>query len=126
MAQDVGQTIKELSEIEFPEGLHGRIMRRLLFLKFRTPFAIVVTLLMLNLSLSGVRVWEQVQATEALTIFSLLWENIEFTSAGVMQFVADFYELAPVGQVLLFGVNCLALMYIVYYFQNRSLHRFVD
>lgn len=113
--QDIGQAIKEMSEIEFPSGLHGRIMRQLLFLKFRTPFVVVVTLLVLNLVLSGTRVWGMLAEVEAATVVSILWSSIEWSVGGLGQFAADLYELVPVGQVGLLVFNIAALFYIAFY-----------
>ena len=123
MSSDLGQKIKEVSEIEFPSGLHGRIMRQLVFLKFRTPFLIVVTLLLLNLVLSGIRVWNQLLDAEAVTIFSILWDGIEWSFVGLGQFARDLFELVPVGQLGMLAINCAALLYIVYFFP-RAMRRF--
>lgn len=115
MTQDIGQTIKDMSEIEFPEGLHGKILRRILFLKFRTPFVVVMTLLILNLIISGFRIWERLLDAEAFTILSLLWETLEFNLAGVGQFLTDIYDVLPVGYLVLFAINLLAFAYIGFY-----------
>ncbi len=113
--QDMGQTIKEMSEIDFPEGLHGKILRQIVFLRFRAPFIIVVTLLSLNLIISGWRMWEQLLDSEVLTTISILWGIIEFNFSGVMEFLGDMYEILPLGQLALLGVNGAVLVYVVFY-----------
>ncbi len=113
--QDIGQTIKDLAEIDFPEGLHGKILRQILFLRFRTPFLIVTTLLILNLVISGWRVWEKLLDVQAFAIFMIFWEALEWTGAGIMQFIVDSYELLPMGQLTLFFVNAFVLFYVAWY-----------
>lgn len=112
---DIGQTIKEMSEIEFPKGLHGKILRQIVFLRFRVPFLIVVVLLVLNLIISGWRVWEQLLDSEVFSFVSLLWSAIEFDFQSLVQFVTDVYEVAPVGYIALFAVNLAALLYVAFY-----------
>jgi hypothetical protein len=94
--QDIGQTIKEMSEIDFPEGLHGKILRQIVFLRFRTPFFVVVSLLLVNLIISGARIWEQLAESETLTMISLFWSAAELTVGSLSQFVLDVVSIAPI------------------------------
>ncbi len=113
--RDIGQTIKEMSEVDFPEGLHGKILRQIVFLRFRTPFVIVVSLLVLNLIISGWRIWEQLLESETITMVALLWEALEFSFGGVLQFATDVFEVAPVGYIALLILNLLVLGYVGIY-----------
>ncbi|MCX6781383.1 MAG: hypothetical protein NT003_04720 [Candidatus Magasanikbacteria bacterium] len=115
MTQDLGQTIKEMSEIDFPDGLHGKIMRQIVFLKFRTPFITVVTLLVLNLFFSGARILERLATDETLETIIALWQNVEFTLRGLAQFGEDLFEVIPVGYGLIFICNFLVLAYVTLY-----------
>lgn len=113
--QDIGQTIKEMSEIDFPEGLHGKILRQIVFLRFRTPFFVVVSLLLVNLIISGARIWEQLAESETLTMISLFWSAAELTVGSLSQFVLDVVSIAPVGHILLLALNVLVLGYVGIY-----------
>lgn len=113
--QDIGQTIKEMSEIDFPEGLHGKILRQIVFLRFRTPFVIVVSLLVLNLIISGWRIWEQLLESESLTMISLFWEALELSFGGILQFITDVIAVTPTGYIALFILNLFVLGYIGIY-----------
>lgn len=113
--EDIGQTIKEMSEIEFPEGFHGKILRQIVFLRFRTPFITVVSLLLLNLIISGWRIWEQLLEAETLAMIGLLWDSVELTVGSLSQFVLDIIEIAPVGHILLLVLNLCVLGYIGIY-----------
>jgi hypothetical protein len=53
----VYQTLKEFDEVEFPKELHGRIMRSVYLRQFKTPLAVINTILFANLSLSVYRLW---------------------------------------------------------------------
>ena len=113
--EDVGQVIKEMSEIEFPEGLHGKILRQIVFLRFRTPFITVVLLLTLNLVISGWRIWEQLLEGQTLAMVGMLWETVEMSFTSLFQFVLDVFEIAPVGHILLLIINFAVLGYIGIY-----------
>jgi hypothetical protein len=113
--EDIGQTIKEMSEIEFPEGLHGKILRQIVFLRFRTPFITVVSLLLLNLVISGWRIWEQLLEAETFAMTGLLWDSVELSFGGFFQFILDIVEIAPVGHILLLVLNLAVLGYVAIY-----------
>ncbi len=115
MTQDIGQTIKEMTEIEFPAGLHGKILRQILFLRFRTPFLVIVTLLVGNLLFSGIRIWQRILDSEGLATLGLLWETLEFSFKGGMQFAHDAYDVLPIGYIGLFLVNLLVFLYVAFY-----------
>lgn len=113
--EDIGQTIKAMSEIEFPEGLHGKILRQIVFLRFRTPFITVVLLLTLNLVISGWRIWEQMLEGQTLAMVGMLWETAEIGFSSLFQFMLDVFEIAPVGHILLLFINLVVLGYIGIY-----------
>ena len=113
--EDIGKTIKEMSEIEFPEGLHGKILRQIVFLRFRTPFITVVSLLLLNLVISGWRIGEQLIEAETLAMVALLWDSVELSFSGFFQFILDIVEIAPVGHILLLLLNLAVLGYVAIY-----------
>lgn len=111
----MGDAIKDMSEIDFPAGLHGKILRQIVFLRFRTPFTIIVSLLSLNLAISSWRVLELFGESEVLTVVSLLWEAADVNFSGFWQFLGDAFSVAPIGPLALFAVNLLALLYVALY-----------
>ena len=112
--KELGQTIKELSDMQFPENLHGKIMRQLVFLKFRTPFLVVVSLLSLNLFFVTWRTWQRFSDTEFIAFTSILLDNFEFTFDFASQLFATIIETTPWLQVMLFLGNVFLLGYIIH------------
>lgn len=121
--KDISDAIKELSEIEVPAGLHGKIMRRLLFLKFRTPFVVVVSLLLMNLAVSGVRMWQEWSDMEASALVSFLVSNLEFSARGILDFLVTVYDVTPVGWLTVFIMNLLLVIYVVQFPTKFAKHK---
>ncbi len=53
--------IRKIREVEFPQELHGRIMRSLYLRQFKLPLFIINGLLLLNMSLSGWHLLRNIQ-----------------------------------------------------------------
>ena len=112
---EISRAIKEMSEIELPPGLHGKIMRRLLFLKFRTPFVIVVVLLLMNLAVSMERLFDLWENANATTILLFSFTTLEFSVAGIRDILVDVYEVMPVGSVCITALNLFLVAYAMHF-----------
>lgn len=110
--EKIDQTIKELRDIEFPPGLHGKIMRRLLFLRFRTPFLVITSLLLLNLIVSGWRLWQRLIEVEAPMFLSILVNNFEWSLDSFKEIFETAVELVPASTLTVFLINLLVLTYV--------------
>lgn len=111
---NLSTSIKNMPEIAFPDNLHGKIMRHLLFLRFRTPFVVIATLLMLNLVVSGVRLWVRMDDADAPLILSILASNFEWSASAFREFVATTFEVVPFDALIVFVVNALLVGYVFY------------
>jgi maltodextrin utilization protein YvdJ len=76
---------------------------------------VVVSLLLVNLIISGARIWEQLAESETLTMISLFWSAAELTVGSLSQFVLDVVSIAPIGHILLLALNVLVLGYVGIY-----------
>ncbi len=112
---EISRAIKEMSEIELPPGLHGRIMRRLLFLKFRTPFIAVISLLIMNLAVSMVRVWELWESSEGTFVLSFSWQDFELSLGGLRDFFSALYDVTPVMWIGVVVLNLLLVAYVAHF-----------
>jgi len=114
MDDQFSQKIKALSELDFPPGLHGKIMRKLAFLQFRTPFLVVVSLLLLNLIFSGWQIWYRLSESDAFNTFRILLEGAEWN----WRTLGDLFEIAqnlfPLGLIFTFTINILLIAYILF------------
>lgn len=113
MTQDISDAVKQMSDIQFPDGLHGRIMRHLVFLKFRTPFLVITALLTANLVVTGWRLWERLAEEQAPLLFSILLENAEWTLVSLTQLARTAFDVAPIPVMVTFALNALALVYVL-------------
>lgn len=109
---ELGHTIKELSDIQFPAGLHGKIMRQLVFLKFRTPFMVVVSLLSANLIFNVWRMGERFSEEGFATLMSIFLDNFEFTLDFAGQLMGTIAESTPWMHLGVVVVNVLLLGYV--------------
>ena len=73
---DFERKMKEMEEVPFPENLHRRIMRRVLFLKFRVPFVILFLLLTVNLTISALRLQSQMEGVDSSIGFFLMENRV--------------------------------------------------
>jgi hypothetical protein len=97
----VYQTLKEFDEVEFPKELHGRIMRSVYLRQFKTPLAVINTILFANLSLSVYRLW------------TLMGDSVQAVAGQVPtqahSFFASFQAAAasvPLGSAAVVAINC--------------------
>jgi len=111
---ELSETIKNISEINFPPGLHGKIMKRVAFLQFRTPFIAVVSLLVLNLIVSGWQIWSKVSETQSFSILGELTSGLDWNLNSVLDLLKTINELFPVGLIVTFLVNVLLVAYLFY------------
>ncbi len=111
---EITKKIKELNEIDFPPGLHGKIMRKLAFLQFRTPFLIVVSLLLLNLVFSGWKIWSNLSGSEAVSTFKVLMETFDWTWRSAIEIFNASQELFPMGLIVSFSINIMLAVYLLY------------
>lgn len=112
MQELISKKIQELEDVELPDGLHGRIVRQLLFLQFRTPFTIVVSLLIVNLLVSGWHIWVRVSENNAIEVLRIIIASFEFSSSylsNVMQTVTDLF---PISLIASFILNLALVTYV--------------
>lgn len=108
------EKIKQLSEIEFPPGLHGKIMRKLAFLQFRTPFLVIVGFLTLNLIFSGWRIWSTVSGSEAVSTFKILLESLDWNWHSISDLFSIAQQLFPMGLIVSFLINAVLAGYLIF------------
>ncbi len=118
---NIFQTIHELPAIEFPSGLHGKIMRQLFFLKFRIPFFVISAFLFCNIIISVYHAWSRMINTEAFSIVVALWEGFEWSFDFFADSARTVVEYFPIGWFLIVMTNSLLLGYVVFlYFSFKK------
>lgn len=110
----IDQEVKNLPEPEFPEGLHGKIMERIAFLRFRTPFVIITSLLILNLVVSGWRIWLRIGDNDGFMVIKALLDGFEFSADYFNDFFNTIYNTLPLWALGVFIINAFLTVYVIY------------
>ncbi len=109
LRQNELRQIKKIQEIDFPQDLHGRIMRSLYLRQFKLPLVVINALLMLNLSLSGWHLMRSLQAgTEVSGTGAFLvrtWEFLATIAGEDLQLLLLNTALLAVGVYLFLKLN---------------------
>lgn len=112
------QHISQLADPDLPEGLHGRIMRRLTFARFHRAFWATVSVLSLNLAVSGWYLWKRLIETDALATIRFLLEDFSWSLAGTKEFLSIAREFFPVGLLVSFTLNAAIVIYVSFLFRS--------
>ena len=111
---DISHQIKTMTEVDFPDGLHGKIMRRVLFLKLRKPFLIINLALFLNLMVSGWRIWARILENNSLSALEAIWDGFELSFNYVSTFISTAFETLPIWSISIFIVNIFLIGYVFF------------
>ena len=120
------QAIKNLHSADLPQGLHGRIMKKIFFLKFRMPFFLVIALSIINLINSGWHLLNKVWEMQTFNIFSAMIQQFELNFDYGKSLLSTVLENTPVGLLAAFIVNLALVYYLINIFKyfkrsNQSL-----
>ena len=114
MNDQIEKTIKELPEMEFPNNLHGKIMRKVSFLKFRFPVITVILLLTINTILTGSHFISKISRVESVSILKDLFSRFEFSSsffANLKEVITDYF---PTTSLIIVLINIILIAYVLY------------
>lgn len=108
----IEQKIKNANDLELPDGLHGRIIRAFMVRRYRFPLLIVLSAIVFNVGISGLRLHASISQNGAITAFSSFFGNFSMD----YDFTSDFFGLVndylPVHSLAIFLVNLLLAGYI--------------
>lgn len=114
--------LEGLAEADFPAGLHGRIMRRVAFLRFRTPMLAVLAVLAFNVAISGWRLWTAIEENALLSILQGLFAGFEMSQAFFGDVLRALLDALPLGSFAILLVNVFLAVYVLaVYFSFRKL-----
>ena len=110
--------LEGLAEADFPPGLHGRIMRRVAFLRFRTPSLAILAVLVFNVAISGWRLWLAARENALFSIMQSLFDGFEISSAFLADVLRTLYDTLPMGSLSIMLVNIFLAIYVVYIYRS--------
>ena len=108
------RAIRSMHEIQFPNTLHGKIMRKLAFLQFRTPFILIVTLLCTNIFVSGFQIWTHLSENESIEIMKSFSINFDWSWPSFLDIFSTFSDVFPITLIISFVLNILMILYLFY------------
>jgi len=121
----ISHNIKTISDQAFPSALHDKIMRRLLLLKFKNPFIVLMIFLSVNLIISGWRTWNHIVSMESLSIMRAMLDGFELSFAFFTEFFSTMADALPLASLAIFISNALLMAYVFFLFvkfRKMSLH----
>lgn len=126
MKIDLAEKIKSLPDINFPDNLHGKIMRKILFLRVKNQFLLVALFLVGNIILSGWHAWVNMVRLETIPVLSALLEGFEFSFEFIRQLYNTITTSVPVTTLSVFIVNVVVASYLFYLYFNLKNIRIVQ
>lgn len=116
MENDLSEKLKQIPEVQFPLGLHARVMASAIFLKFRTKLILFSGLLSLGLLFSGWHIWIKIRGFEALSVMQTVLSGFQADLSFVNDFIQTFYGFFPVASIFIFLVNLTLMIFLGYLF----------
>ncbi len=89
-------------------------MKNLLFLRLRVPIIALFLALLLNLLISGWRIWMKSFGTELLSAMSALFEGFEWSLDFLSSFIQTLTDYVPIHYFITFLINLAAVIYLIY------------
>ena len=106
--------MKEMSEYAFPQGLHGRIMRRIYFFRLRGPLLTIFFLLAVNAALSAWHVWIRMMQLNTLAIITSMFEVFEASADFFINITQNISQVIPIMSLSVFTLNAALLCYVAF------------
>lgn len=105
--------IKNLPNTPLPHGLHAKIMRKVVFLKFRLPFTIILTLLFLNLIITIQHIYGRLAESQGHLVLLDMLRDFEFSTVYFGQILSMAKEVLPITTLVTALINTVVLVYIL-------------
>lgn len=112
--KNLNKEMENLKEAEFPQGLHGKIMRRVAILRFRMSAFVITSLLAVNLVITGWRVWARIGEADSISIIKATLDSFEFSSDFFSSLWNSITNSVPIWYIAVFLINSMLLGYILF------------
>lgn len=110
----------KIRELEMPQGLHRKIMSRVLFLKLKTPFIAVFSILIFNLLVSGWRIFVKAGETEFASSLKAVFDGFELNYDFLSALVTTTLNDLPIGSTVVFLGNFILAIYALRFYKSRK------
>jgi hypothetical protein len=110
-------TINNLADQNFPDKLHDKIMRKIFFIKLRTPFLFIITLSCFNLINYAWHFINQAAEMQTWSVISTMFDHFELSSDYLGSFIQTTMENTPINLMIGLIINSILVYYLIYIFQ---------
>lgn len=111
---DIEHHLRALPNQEIPQGLHGKIMRRIIFIRLRKSAIIMLSFLTLNLIILAWHIWTTTIERETFSVISAMFEGFEMSVSFFKNFADTLLQTVPVVSLTVFIGNIVVMVYIIY------------
>lgn len=118
-------TINNLPDQNFPLKLHEKIMRKIIFIKFRTPFFFIMIFSIINLINSGWHLVNKASELQTWPIIATMFSQFEFNLDYLASLIQTAVENTPINLMAGFGVNLILVYYLIYIFKYFKRSNFI-
>ncbi len=105
-------SLKHLPDPSFPESLHGKIMRRVLFLKFRTMLVLVHAFLLVNLGVLVHSIAVHISQHGSFGILQQILQDFELSTDYFGSLFSMTAAVLPVHLILISLLNLGLILYV--------------
>lgn len=110
-------TIDNLEDQNFPLRLHEKIMRKVLFIKFRVPFLFIIFFSSFNLASSAWHFINKAVEMQTWSIITTMFDHFELSLDYLGGSTQTALENTPVNLMMSFIINLILVYYLIYIFK---------
>lgn len=110
----IEKNLNELPLLAMPSGLHERIMRKIIIMKLRTPFLVVLSILSFNLFISSWHLWARLVENETFSIIKIFITEIEFDYTSITGTAQALSQVISPLPLFMFFINIALIGYVSY------------
>ncbi len=112
MTDKIEQKIKNINDLELPDGLHGRIIRAFIIRRYRLPLLIILAVIVFNVGVSGLRLHASILENGAITAFGSFFGNFSMDYDFISDFRGLVVDYIPLHSSVIFLVNLMLAGYV--------------
>ncbi|MEI6495010.1 MAG: hypothetical protein WCO03_03025 [bacterium] len=112
MNKIIEQDIKNLDEYQLPEGLHGQIMRQLLFYRAFRPLVATLVIILVNTLLLGWSIYTKTEELQTVSIITAMSESFNLTYNFFVDFLTGALDALPVISIITLACNLIVGFYV--------------
>lgn len=122
--QDIFEKIREMPEVELPDGFHDRIMDHVVSFRFKKTFHVILALLLLNFGVAASFLFIRLLDNKAFLFINFMLKEFEVSGGYLNQLISVVYHNVPLGLLITVFLNIILVSYVVkIYFSFKNAGR---